>query len=60
VRYRLSTHGVAVAAVDFGGGERAVDGGRVRVLYRLVVNRYGARNGASETAELHIEHLWAR
>jgi single-stranded-DNA-specific exonuclease len=59
VRYRLSTHGGAVAAVDFGGGERAVDGGRVRVLYRLVVNRYGVRNGAGETAELHIEHLWA-
>jgi single-stranded-DNA-specific exonuclease len=57
VRYRLESGRMLIDAVDFGGAERAVTDGCVRVLYRLAVNRYNGRFGGTEAAELRIEAL---
>jgi single-stranded-DNA-specific exonuclease len=53
MRYRFEAGRALIDAVDFGGGGRAVSSGRVRLLYRLVVSRYGG----GEAPELRIENL---
>lgn len=52
-KYRLRLGALAISAVDFGGGERLVTCGRVRLLYRVAVNRY---QGA-ESLDLQVRHL---
>jgi len=53
VRYRLQGPAGAISAVHFNGAESAVDGGRVRAVYQLVVNRWQDR----ETLELRLDRL---
>jgi single-stranded-DNA-specific exonuclease len=55
VRYRLDLAGRTVDAVDFGGAERAVNRGRIRLLYKLAVSRFRG----VESLEMRVEHLWS-
>lgn len=54
VRYRLDLGGRLIDAVDFGGAERAVNKGRVRLLYKLAVSRFRG----TESLEIRVEQLW--
>ena len=54
VRYRLDVDGRFIDAVDFGGAERAVSRGRIRLLYKLAVSRFRG----PEALELRVEQLW--
>lgn len=53
VRYRLRGPQGVINAVHFNGAETAVDGGRVRAVYQLAINRWQDR----ETLELKIEQI---
>ncbi|WP_028475461.1 single-stranded-DNA-specific exonuclease RecJ [Nevskia ramosa] len=55
VRYRLRGPQGLINAVHFNGAEIAVDGGRVRAVYQLAINRWQDR----ETLELKIEQIEA-
>ncbi len=56
VRYRLrGPGGATISAVHFNGAETAVDGGRVHVVYQLMINRWQDR----ETLELRLEQIEA-
>ena len=55
VRYRLRGPQGVINAVHFNGAETAVDGGRVRAVYQLAINRWQDR----ETLELKIEQIEA-
>lgn len=56
VRYRLrGPGGTTINAVHFNGAETAVDGGRVRAVYQLMINRWQDR----ETLELRLEQIEA-
>ena len=55
VRYRLRGPQGLINAVHFNGAETAVDGGRVRAVYQLAINRWQDR----ETLELKIEQIEA-
>lgn len=53
-RYQLDAGGIAVEAVDFGGGERALaQGQRLHAVYQLGVNRWNGR----ESLQLLLRHL---
>lgn len=54
-RYRLAAGGQLVDAIDFGGAERGVSTGSLRLAYRLNISRWQGR----ETAELRVEWLRA-
>jgi single-stranded-DNA-specific exonuclease len=56
IKYRLRLpDGGLVEALDFNGAERAVEGGTVRLVYHLGVNRYRGL----ESLEMRIEYLEA-
>jgi single-stranded-DNA-specific exonuclease len=53
VRYRLRGPGGVINAVHFNGAETAVEGGRVRAVYQLSINRWQDR----ENLELRLDRV---
>lgn len=54
-KYRLhSDDGRLLDAIHFGGADASVSSGRIRAVYRLVVNRFRER----ENAELQLLEVW--